>query len=343
MARGRGKERYYAKVRLSTRFMPDELVRLLLRQHYHIVGNHSAAKLCHWAALSLKGRGECYKAKFYGIASHRCLQCTPAVQFCNHACVFCWRFIPEKDRYGLCGREFEWDDAASIVDGLVRAQKDIVSGYGGNRQVGKERYEEAMEPAHAAISLAGEPAAYPFLEQMILEFHRRKMTTFLVTNGTFPQRLSAMRTLPTQLYVSMVAPNTEVYARAIRPMSQNLWGNYLRTLELLPLLGKRTRTVLRMTLVRGVNDFDLDGYARQIRKAQPHYVEVKGFVFMGGARQPQRGLSPQSMLEMDEIGAIAEKLSEASGYRRCEEHLPSRVVLLCRDSKAEEKRLVRWE
>ena len=248
-------------------------------------------------------------------------------------------------RAGLRGRSplglaFEWDEPGKIADWLIAAQKEIVSGYGGNPLVEKKLFEEARSPMHAALSLTGEPTMYPHLERLLGEFRSRGMTTFLVTNGTFPERVEKWRVLPTQFYVSMVAPNEEVYRKAIRPGSAGLWKKYLRTLELMPEIGKRTRTVLRMTIARGVNDSDLEGYAAQIKLAKPHYVEVKSMMYVGGARQTGRNLNKESMLEMDEVESLAEKLAKLSSYIVSDRHAPSRVVLLCRDKKAENDRAI---
>ncbi len=348
MARRRnkpGEGKYYRTARERNASIPDPLLKLLIRQKYHLAGEHSAAKLCHWAASVLKGGEGCYKNKFYGIASHRCLQCTPVLLFCNQACVFCWRFMPEKKLKAgdMPGKRFEWDEPEKIAEWLLAAQKEIISGYGGNEKVSWVLYREAMSPKHVAISLTGEPAMYPHLERLLGEFRKRGMTTFLVTNGTFPERVGKWKALPTQLYVSMVAPNEEVYQKAIRPASKSLWKKYLRTLELLPEIGKRTRTVLRMTLARGVNDSALEGYAQQIKTAQPHYVEVKSMVFVGGARQPGRGLSLGSMLSMEEIELLGAKLADMTGYLASERHSPSRILLLCRDGEAEKGRMIRWQ
>ena len=246
--------------------------------------------------------------------------------------------MPEREKYGKPCKGFEWNEPKEIADGLVAAQKEIVSGFGGNRKVLREKYDEARVPKHVALSLTGEPAIYPKMEGLLEEFRKRDMTTFLVTNGTFPERIAGWKTLPTQLYVSMVAPNEEVYKKYIRPAQIGLWKKYWKTLELMPELGKRCRTVLRMTLVRGVNDADLEGYAKQVKTAKPHYVEVKSMVFVGGARNPERGLSLGSMLEMDEVEAFAKKLAEMTGYRLADAHLPSRVVLLCKDVETEKNR-----
>ena len=335
--------RYFAKVRSENKSIPKGLLELLIRQKYHVVGEHSAAKLCKWADVSLKGEGECYKSRFYGICSHRCLQCTPVLAFCNHACVFCWRFMPDNKMHSEPCRSFEWGAPEKIAEGLIAAQKEIVSGYGGNRKVSQEKYAEARHPMHVALSLTGEPTMYPKMDALLDEFHKRGMTTFLVTNGTLPSRVRGWKTLPTQLYISMVAPDEKIYQKYIRPVKKSLWTEYWKTLGLLPELGKRCRTVLRMTLARGINDTHLEGYATQIRKAAPHYVEVKSMVFVGGARNRARGLSLESMLSMDEVRRIAEELAALTGYRLVDSHSPSRVALLCRDADAEKERKIRWK
>ena len=44
------------------------------------------------------------------------------------------------------------------------------------------------------------------------------------------------------------------------------------------------------------------------------------------------------MLSMEEVEAIAKKLSQMTGYLVSEKHAPSRIVLLCRDKETEENR-----
>ncbi|MFA6328018.1 MAG: 4-demethylwyosine synthase TYW1 [Candidatus Micrarchaeia archaeon] len=336
-----GKGRHYDALRQGNASLPSAYLARLVNQKYAVVGEHSAAKLCHWAGESLRGKGECYKSKFYGISSHRCLQCTPVLQFCNHACVFCWRMMPERDRYGDV-KGFEWGAPEEIADGLVKAQKTLVAGFGGNPEVKRALYVEALSPKHVALSLTGEPTMYPKMGRLLSEFHARGMTTFVVTNGTLPEAVARWKVLPTQFYVSMVAPNEEVYRKFIRPAAPGLWKKYWKTLGMMPEIGRKTRTVLRMTIARGVNDCSLEGYAAQIRLAQPHYVEVKSMVFVGGAREPSRGLALESMLGVGEIEAIAKKLAVATGYIFTDTHAPSRVALLCRDEKTEAKRKIVW-
>ena len=72
--------------------MDEDLRRILERQKYRVVGEHSAVKVCHWLGQRLLRGRSCYKERFYGIRSHRCLQMTPTVNDCTQMCLFCWRF-----------------------------------------------------------------------------------------------------------------------------------------------------------------------------------------------------------------------------------------------------------
>jgi tRNA wybutosine-synthesizing protein 1 len=316
--------------------MDEAFGRRLSRQGYHIVGGHSAVKGCKWLREALTAGRFCYKNEFYGIQSHRCLQCTPSLQFCSHACVFCWR--TQEKNGELPPGDFKWDEPREMIEGMLREQLRIVSGYGGNAKVGKGMWEEAKRPNQAALSLAGEPALYPMLSGLLHEFKERGMTTFLVTNGTCPQALESLGELPTQLYVSMVSPDEGSYGRICRPWVKGGWKAYEQSLEFLN--GAGTRTVLRMTLAKGLNMHNPGGFARQIEKALPDYVEVKSFMFVGGSREPGRNLSLDSMPSHSEIRGFAENLAERTGYSLSAEHLPSRVVLLCRDEKSLKGRIL---
>lgn len=240
---------------------------------------------------------------------------------------------------------FEWDDAAFIADGLIGEQKRIMSGFKGNKNADAKKSKEALEPKHVALSLIGEPAMYPKLSALLSEFHKKKMTTFLVTNGTFPNALAALDPLPTQLYVSMVAPDEKTYAEVTQQtgaQAKALWKNYLASLKYLSEAGEKTRTVLRMTLARGLNDNNLEGYADLIKAGKPHYVEAKSMVFVGWARNDERGLKLEDMLSMDEIREISGKLAELTGYIIVDEHLQSRIVLLAKDEKAVKNRILKF-
>jgi tRNA wybutosine-synthesizing protein 1 len=322
--------------------MPAELARTMRKQGYHFVGRHSATKICNYTASSLK-RGTrshtCYKHRFYGIRSWRCIQATPAIG-CNLACSFCWRIIPEEEgfKWNEINALGEWDDPAMIVEGLIKEHKRIISGYGGHTDVDAERWSEAQDPAHVALSLTGEPLFYPKMNQLIAEFHKRGISTFLVTNGTMAKALCALTTLPTQLYVSVQAPNKEVYERVTRPKTVGAWDNFQRFLQVFS--GLETRRVFRLTLVKGLSLTDASGYAELIRKGRPHYVEVKGFVYVGGARNKVRNLSYEQMPSREEIRSFAEEIARESGYIFADYHESSNIALLCSDSESARNRII---
>ena len=231
---------------------------------------------------------------------------------------------------------FEWAEPAEIAGEMLKEQARIVSGYGGNEKVEKKMWEEAQKPKHVALSLSGEPTIYPHLSELISSFHKKGMSTFLVTNGTFPKALESLSALPTQLYISMVSPTEELYPKICRPWIKDGWKRYEESLEYLK--GAKTRTVLRMTLAKGLNFFDPEGYAKQVEAAMPNYIEVKSFMFVGGSREPGRNLSLESMPSHLEISKFAEELASLTGYLPSGEHTESRIVLLCRDEDSLKKR-----
>jgi len=321
--------------------MPEKLKLMMKKQGYHFVGKHSAAKLCRYTISSLKNGTTCYKNQFYGIRSWRCLQSAPTLG-CDLACVFCWRIIPEE--VGVKWNELnftEWDNPSDIADGLIEAQKKMLTGYKGNDKVDKKRLEEANDPAHVTFSLTGEPLFYPKMSELIEEFHKRKMSTFLVTNGTLPEALKKLKTLPTQLYVSVQAPNKEVYEKVTRPKIPHAWENFLEFLDVFSKLN--TRRVFRLTLIKGLNLVDAKGYAELIKRGNPDYVEVKGFVFVGGSRNQSRGLSYSLMPNKEEIINFAKEIAEASGYVFTDYHKPSNVALLSRNEETASMRLIHFE
>jgi len=302
----------------------QDSLRILGRQQYRLVGpgRHSAVKLCHWMRQKLLHGRPCYKEDFYGIRCHRCLQLTPAVSSCNHACLFCWRFHPE----GGEGLPLN-DDPEVIVDEAIAAQRQLISGFKGDERCDKALFREAQEPNQAAISLSGEPTLYPRLGGLIDVLKRRGFTTFLVTNGTLPKALEKLDPLPTQLYVTVAAPNEEIYRQLCVPRMQNGWKLLQETLELLPSL--ETRTVIRHTLVEGWNTGWEDDYARLDAKARPMFIEPKGYVFVGDSRQK---MTVRSMPSHERVRLFSSRIAKAlSGYDIMAERVDSRVVTLARD------------
>ncbi|MEM3791476.1 MAG: 4-demethylwyosine synthase TYW1 [Candidatus Micrarchaeaceae archaeon] len=321
--------------------MPEKLAEMMRKQGYHFVGKHSATKICAYTSSSLKGGETCYKHRFYGIRSWRCIQATPAIG-CNLACTFCWRIIP--DEVGIKWNEInaidKWDDPEKIVDGLIEEHRKIVSGYKGNAKVDLKRWEESNDPAHVALSLTGEPLFYPKMNQLIEAFHKRGISTFLVTNGTMVKALENLVVMPTQLYVSVQAPNKEIYEKVVRPKVLNAWESFLKFLEVFST--KNTRRVFRLTLIKGLNMDDPKGYAELIKRGKPHYVEIKGFVYVGGARGEKRNLSYQQMPRENEIKEFAMQIAKESGYIFADFHKSSNVALLCCDEEAARSRIIKF-
>jgi tRNA wybutosine-synthesizing protein 1 len=300
--------------------MEEALKKLLQGQGYCFAGTHSAVKLCTWTKKSLRDKGYCYKEKFYGIKSHLCCQMSPAVGYCQNLCVYCWR---ETDT-SLGTRIRKPDAPAPVVENAILCQRKLLSGFGGDPDVNKKKLEESQDPKHFAISLTGDPLIYPLINKLIKEIHKQKKTTFLVTNGLLPERMASLEP-PTQLYISIEAPNRELHKKVTRSLLKDAWERQQKSLAVWK--GLRTTKVLRITAIKGLNMTDIEGYAALIRKAEPDYVEVKAYMFVGSSRQR---LSLANMPLHPEIQEFSLAIAEASGYRIKDEKKESRVVLLSR-------------
>jgi tRNA wybutosine-synthesizing protein 1 len=312
--------------------VPKALIETLKSQKYHIIGEHSAVKRCRWLYESLVNKRPCYKQKFYGIKSHRCIQMTPSLFHCTLRCLFCWRAQTGDLKISWDeGKLPHWDDPETIVEGCIKTQLKLISGYKGNPKTSDKLYEEASEPKHVAISLAGEPTLYPYLSDLVESFHKRGFTTFLVSNGTLPEALSKLNEEPTQLYISLCAPDEETFLQICRPQRKNLWKKLEETLTLLPSF--RCRTVIRLTLARDLNLKHPEVYARLIEKAEPTFIEPKAYMHVGFSRLR---LNFENMPTHEEIKAFAEKICNELGYNILNEALESRVVLLSKMKKPEE-------
>jgi tRNA wybutosine-synthesizing protein 1 len=304
--------------------------RTLKRQGYHFVGahEHSAVKTCLWLWKSIRGEGNCYKGKFYGIRAHRCVQMTPSL-FCNQRCAHCWRpleaFNINKGAEGVV-----WDAPTEIVEGCIREQKRLISGFKGSPKTNKDAFAEANAPKHAAISLIGEPTLYPYLKELIQEFHAHGMTTFVVTNGTNPAVLREIN--PSQLYLSVNAPNEAIYKEVSHA---DYWSRINESLDVLSM--KKGRTVIRITCIAGMNMVHPEGYAELLKRANPDFVEVKAYMHIGYSRKRlSRSAMPAHSQVRQFAGEIADRL--AADYTMVDESELSRVVLISnRSSGALEK------
>ncbi|MBU3913012.1 MAG: 4-demethylwyosine synthase TYW1 [Nanoarchaeota archaeon] len=309
---------------------------ILRKQHYALVGKHSGIQICRWTKKSLLDEGVCYKEKFYGIKSHRCCEMTPCF-LCMNSCLHCWRAV----ELNLGNKLEKVDDAKFIVDECILAQRKMLTGFGGNLKVNREKFREAQNPKQFAISLSGEPTIYPKLAELVLELRKRKITSFIVTNGLLPEKileLKKKKALPTQLYVSLNYPNEKIFRKITRNKARNAWKKFNKTLELMKNL--KTRTVVRINLVRDLNMNEnlVPEYAKLIEKASPMAIEIKGYMSVGYARQR---LGYERMPVHSEIVEFSRKLLKfLPGYKFLDEKQESRVVLLGKNT---EKMIIKRE
>jgi tRNA wybutosine-synthesizing protein 1 len=247
----------------SDREMVTKLQRkALVKEGYRIIGSHSAVKLCRWTKNQMRGRGGCYKHSFYGITSYQCMEATPSLA-CANKCVFCWRHHKNP-----VGTEWRWktDSPSMIVEEAVSLHRTMINEMRGVPGVLPERLSDANNVKHCALSLVGEPIMYPKINEMLAELHNRQISSFLVTNAQFPERIEQLDPV-TQLYVSVDAATKESLKAIDRPLFKNYWDRFIGALSAIK--DKKQRTVYRLTLVKDWNMEETDAYAELIEMGQP--------------------------------------------------------------------------
>jgi tRNA wybutosine-synthesizing protein 1 len=250
---------------------------------------------------------------------------TPTVAQCDLKCTFCWRIqdgdLPETKWDEMTSPQ--WNEPETIIEGCIKQQKKLISGYKANPKVDPNKFQEASEPKHVAISLAGEPTFYPMLGELIECFGQKGFTTFLVSNGTNPEALTELSKEPTQLYISLCAPDELTFKKTCRPQIPDAWKKLNQTLSTLSTF--KCPTVLRLTLTRHLNLKNPELYAKLIEKANPTYIEPKAYVHVGFSRLR---LEFENMPTHREIQEFAAQLAQETGYKILQDAPESRVVLL---------------
>ncbi|MCI07136.1 tRNA wybutosine-synthesizing protein 1, partial [Trifolium medium] len=93
-----------------------------------------------------------------------------------------------------------------------------------------ERLNEGFTPRHCALSLVGEPIMYPEINALVDELHRRRISTFLVTNAQFPEKIKSLKPI-TQLYVSVDAGTKDSLKAIDRPLFGDFWERFIDQLR----------------------------------------------------------------------------------------------------------------
>lgn len=300
----------------------------LTKQGYAVVGTHSGVKICRWTKSALRGRGSCYKFAFYGIRSHLCMETTPSLS-CSNKCVFCWRHGTNP-----VGTTWRWqvDQPRDIIEGALTNHYRKIKEMRGVPGIQAARFAEAFRVRHCALSLVGEPIFYPHINEFLEMLHAKHISSFLVCNAQHPAELARLKRV-TQLYVSIDASDKQSLKRVDRPLHRDFWERMMECLDILR-SRKDHRTVYRLTLVKGFNSEDVEGYADMIERGQPCFVEVKGVTFCGTSSSNTLRMS--NVPFYDEVVSFVTALNEelenrGLDYGLATEHAHSCCVLMAQN------------
>ena len=171
-----------------------------------------------------------------------------------------------------------------------------------------------------------------YTPKFVQEFKNLSMSTFIVTNGTLPERIAVLDPLPSQLYITLPAPNERIYKQVCRPMIKNGWQKINESLDLVNSLS--CRTVLRLTAIKNLNigkQF-LRDYLDIIKKTNPNFFEIKGFTLQAKALSIRDRLKSDKPLqyyfpEYKYLEDLALKFQEMSGFPMIYKNQASRDFL----------------
>eukprot|EP00392_Amoebophrya_sp_AT5.2_P002258 g2263.t1 len=192
---------------------------------------------------------------------------------------------------------------------------------------------------HCALSLVGEPVLYPHFPELLQRLYAKRISTFVVTNGQFPESLE--HNVPpefcTQLYVSVDASNEDDLRRVGRPLFPDAWDRLKKSLAILRekfsrtsaggVLSRRTRTVLRLTYLLTEKNAHAAGsssvdskpgaasaakakeFAALLATAEADFVEMKGATFAPQVFS-KHGLTQKNVPTHTDVVAFATTLKE---------------------------------
>ena len=84
-------------------------------------------------------------------------------------------------------------------------------------------------------------------------------------------------------------------------------------------------TAIRITSVKGKNMINAEEYGKLINKADPTYIEIKAYMFVGSSR---KRLSLDNMPSFNEVCDFAQRIADETGRELTKYSEVSRVVLL---------------
>src|SRR3989344_235174 len=288
-------------------------------QGYRLTGEHSAVKICFYCKQAIRGKDVCYKNKFYGIKSWRCVQASVSLEVCNLRCNWCWRDVGYTRNYD------KLDKPAEIVDGLIKEHVKLLYGFYGSENVDRKKLDESMKPLHIALSLTGETCLYPKLPELVDEILGRGMSCFIVSNGTMPEMVKKLvKHQPTQMYITLPAPDKEVYEKCCKPLIKDGWERIIKSLGL---LGEFKRGVVRLTLAKEMNMVNANRYAGILKDVDFKFLEIKAAMGVGDSKYRMRY---EQMPLHNEIVDFAHEICRLTGWKIVDEKEESRVVLVMR-------------
>jgi tRNA wybutosine-synthesizing protein 1 len=137
-----------------------------------------------------------------------------------------------------------------------------------------------------------------------------------------PQKISNLSAKPSHLFVSLYAPDEKSYLRTCKPLIKNGWKKIKETLELLPTLS--CNYSIELTLAKGLNMSNTEGYSKLINIANPSYIDIKS---AQESTNSQRRFSVDHIPRWSELSKFSEEICKKTGFRVKDHYKPYVIIL----------------
>ena len=97
------------------------------------------------------------------------------------------------------------DQPEFLIEQSIEKHRAMINQCKGVPGVVPERFEQAFNVKHCALSLVGEPIIYPQINRFLDLLHDQGISSFMVTNAQFPKEIRELKVRHSSLFLSSLS------------------------------------------------------------------------------------------------------------------------------------------
>ncbi|HLD19090.1 MAG TPA: hypothetical protein VJB90_03710, partial [Candidatus Nanoarchaeia archaeon] len=126
------------------------------------------------------------------------------------------------------------------------------------------------------------------------------------------------------------APTPELFNQIDRPLYKDGWDRLKKSLQWLSTISEKTRTVVRLTIIKDVTAQYAKEFSELVNLAQPTYLEVKSYMHLGASK---KRYSKENMGKHQDVVEFCKQLAGLTGYQLIDDQEISKVVLMMKEDR----------